>query len=1143
MHVLIRSLLLLFVLSFIMLWAQTKPLHKKRPPLRQEKVEHALIVTGENQNATLQGRWAKGPTFAVSAKENGQVYFGDGAELVCGTINSSGKITEKGRVVLPAELKDIEISSSGNYAYVAVSYQGLAVVDISSPDNPQLVYVLTDEDNPFDAKAVAKSGNHLYIAAGYGGLKEATIFAADSIVFGDTYVYNNCNIEDVAANNDTVYAASGGVGVEMLRYHNSAFNLIEQINYNQYTTNYQSQTPMPRSLYLQNDSLFIADSWVGLFFFIKEDNALTFSGVGLGACTNVAVRGNYVYTTDYQNVNVLSISDGTPTYLDSREVSTSMQMAISGNFAIVAAKSHGVYTFDISDPSTFNGGDFYGTSSLTYDVFRQGNYLYRITPINTLDVISVSNPGEPHTVGHLDLGSETEEANKIYVSGDMAFISSWNYMDGSALLYFVDISSKSNPQKLASWIYPTTGSLFSDIVLKEKILYAALGQDIVAVDFSDLSNIREIGKVTSSGWINELAVAGNYIYTASEDAGMSVIDISDPAHPQEKITFRESDMDYYVGIQIQDSYAFIADSYIGLKIIDISNPLAPVLAGSFTQADGDFNADQLAVAGNYAYIQRGWGEVIFLNINDPSHPQLKGVYYASSVNGITAYSRNVNIVKGYSGIDMVSNDNNDALRPCHVAGEISGEWTCPTIYVESDLTILEGDTLRITESVEKVVFLGPYQITVEGVLLASGPENETTTLGSNCILFSGREWRGIVFSSLNDKSVGTSVIENCRFDYANRLDAPNPNGGAMLIYNSDNVVVKHCVFYRNNGRLGGAVYLENSDAHIEDCHFEINGRGGVNTAEIYATAGGALFVENSQPYLHRLKFMNNAAKNGGGALVLSNSSVNISNIMLVRNEAEGLGGAMEIVSNITGANIKITNMTAADNTADPYGGALHIAGENSHVEIINSILYDNGKPEIYNESGTPAPTVTYSIVDSAATESWFGSGCSDTNPYLTDDVDYHLSNNSCAYSNGNTAVSPAIDTGHPDSLDTELDCYAGLGTSRADMGFYGGRYADISTGMESNSTQKIPQEFSLWQNYPNPFNPSTSIRYQVVKQGQVQLTVYNLLGQIVATLVNQKQISGQYTVTFNASGLASGVYLYRLKTPGFEQTKKMLLIR
>ena len=136
MHAFTRTVLLSLILSITMLLAQTKPLHKKRPPLRHEKATRALTVNGENQNATLQGQWAKGPTFAVSSTEDGQVYFGDGAELVCATINSGGQITEQGRVVLPAELKDIEISSSGNYAYVAVSYQGVAVVDISSPDNP-----------------------------------------------------------------------------------------------------------------------------------------------------------------------------------------------------------------------------------------------------------------------------------------------------------------------------------------------------------------------------------------------------------------------------------------------------------------------------------------------------------------------------------------------------------------------------------------------------------------------------------------------------------------------------------------------------------------------------------------------------------------------------------------------------------------------------------------------------------------------------------------------------------------------------------------------------------------------------------------------------------------------------------------------
>ncbi len=90
----------------------------------------------------------------------------------------------------------------------------------------------------------------------------------------------------------------------------------------------------------------------------------------------------------------------------------------------------------------------------------------------------------------------------------------------------------------------------------------------------------------------------------------------------------------------------------------------------------------------------------------------------------------------------------------------------------------------------------------------------------------------------------------------------------------------------------------------------------------------------------------------------------------------------------------------------------------------------------------------------------------------------------------------------------------------------------------------VAKQFTLKQNFPNPFNPTTSIRYHIAKQGNVQLIVYNALGQKVATLVNQKQAPGQYTVNFDASRLASGVYYYRLKTGNrFTQTKKMILMK
>ena len=90
----------------------------------------------------------------------------------------------------------------------------------------------------------------------------------------------------------------------------------------------------------------------------------------------------------------------------------------------------------------------------------------------------------------------------------------------------------------------------------------------------------------------------------------------------------------------------------------------------------------------------------------------------------------------------------------------------------------------------------------------------------------------------------------------------------------------------------------------------------------------------------------------------------------------------------------------------------------------------------------------------------------------------------------------------------------------------------------------------LQQNYPNPFNPSTTIRYTIawsrehgVESRETKIVVYDILGREVATLVNEKKAPGDYEVRFDATGLASGVYFYRLQTGSFVETKKLLLLR
>jgi len=85
--------------------------------------------------------------------------------------------------------------------------------------------------------------------------------------------------------------------------------------------------------------------------------------------------------------------------------------------------------------------------------------------------------------------------------------------------------------------------------------------------------------------------------------------------------------------------------------------------------------------------------------------------------------------------------------------------------------------------------------------------------------------------------------------------------------------------------------------------------------------------------------------------------------------------------------------------------------------------------------------------------------------------------------------------------------------------------------------------FSLSQNKPNPFNPSTTIEYTLAADTRAVVSVYNILGKQVRTLVNEDQKAGTYRVVFNADGLPSGLYFYKLETPQYSNMKRMVLAK
>ena len=129
--------------------------------------------------------------------------------------------------------------------------------------------------------------------------------------------------------------------------------------------------------------------------------------------------------------------------------------------------------------------------------------------------------------------------------------------------------------------------------------------------------------------------------------------------------------------------------------------------------------------------------------------------------------------------------------------------------------------------------------------------------------------------------------------------------------------------------------------------------------------------------------------------------------------------------------------------------------------------------------------------------------------------------------------------------DFTLELYFEILEPKPNVNFTGtirvNEYSKIS--MEPYNLDIIPKVFELYQNYPNPFNPSTHIDFSLPESANIQLEIYNILGQKVQTLKNERMAPGYYSITFEANSLSSGLYIYQLQMGNKVITKRMLLLK
>ncbi|GEM_PF-2202833 len=334
---------------------------------------------------------------------------------------------------------------------------------------------------------------------------------------------------------------------------------------------------------------------------------------------------------------------------------------------------------------------------------------------------------------------------------------------------------------------------------------------------------------------------------------------------------------------------------------------------------------------------------------------------------------------------------------------------------------------------------------------------------------------------------------------------------------------------------GGGTYIQITSGIIDVSD-------NVHTGNHSIWQGGGLWIEHSGGtlYLYRNKFTNNTSvESGGGANVfLDYGTMKIDHNIFHKNSTSGPGGGLNLSTN--SASLHIFNNTFFLNSAADGGDVnTYFDNSSSSANFYNNILYKSSAPAI-SYSGQQSLLARYCDIQGGFGQPWFGTGCIDIYPFFSDTASGNLHLQDSIHC-GSPRYSRCIDAGIPSAQDSVINCNWGLGLIRSDMGAYGGKY---SPTIGINSLQSIvPGRFNLYQNYPNPFNPLTKIKFDIPNPAFISLKVYDIEGREISVLAGETVLPGVYEVTFDGSGLSSGVYFYRLSSKHFNETKKMILLK
>jgi len=384
--------------------------------------------------------------------------------------------------------------------------------------------------------------------------------------------------------------------------------------------------------------------------------------------------------------------------------------------------------------------------------------------------------------------------------------------------------------------------------------------------------------------------------------------------------------------------------------------------------------------------------------------------------------------------------------------------------------------------------------------------------------------------AVNNASNDDTVFVNSGL-YVENIDWSMANDVSLIGTHMDSTII-------DGGGLGKVIDNSDETAHpIEISNLTI--QNGVSTGK----GGGISLQMVGELSLKNMRVDNNHAEKGGGVYIEGEGSasfiptvVHIENSVISNNSADTYGGGIALSGAIISSIIK--NVTIVNNSAVDGGGGINAGSLGDYAIIANSIFWNN---QPTNADGMIFPY--YSNIDIP-----IGPNNIFTDPLFVDgDNNFNLSDGSPCIDSGIdflvVDLSDQMLSGEiPDTLiNLDSQSYNGIGP---DMGAF--EYEESVDIDDVNFS--VPKEYVIAQNYPNPFNPVTTLRYDLPEDALVNITICDMMGRVVKTLLNGSQTAGYRSIQWNATNdegkpVSAGIYLYTIQAGEFRQARKMVLLK